>query len=256
MIAQWFEMYKVLSSNALIKLLPPKEGLGDQVYVNSFCYLPTYTKEPTVILSNFTAEGRAGEEIVAGDYLTKLGYTCVKSPYKFEGEAELKYSGVENIYYGGYGIRTDIRTYDWLEEKYGIDIIRIHEVDPYLYHLDCNLFVISKDHVMVATEQISKKTLKQIEQVAEVHHVSTDAAYQGICNSLRVGDIIYNASNLAYLDPKAKYYKEETNKNAELEAICEKVGLELMYINLSEIMKAGALLSCCSAKLNYLDYNY
>jgi N-dimethylarginine dimethylaminohydrolase len=207
-------------------------------------------------LSNFTAKGRAGEEKVAAELLTNLGYTCVQSPYKFEGEAELKYSGIDNIYYGGYGIRTDVRTYDWLEEKYGIKVIRIHEVDKFLYHLDCNLFVLNKYNVMVATEQISKKTLKEIEKIAEIHHVSTDAAYQGINNSLRVGEIIYNSSNLAYLDKNAKYYKEESGKNDELEAICEKVGLELMYLNLSEIMKAGALLSCCSAKLNYLDMNY
>lgn len=252
-LGQWRNLYDVLSANALVYLIPPKKGLQDQTYVNSFVVLHDGVN---VILSNFTAPGRAGEEIVAGRFLKQLGYNVVKSPYKFEGCPELKYSGKENIYYGGYGIRTDKRTYDWMEKEFDIKIIRLMETDKYLYHLDCSLFVLNKDNVMIYDEHFTKTELKQIEKLAEIHPISIEAAYQGGANSVRVSDFVLNASSLDFMKPTDKWYKEEVQKNDELEAICQQVGLELIYVDLSESMKGGALLSCHCGPLNYKDYQY
>ena len=255
-IGQWFNFYNVLAANSLVYLIPSKEGLQDQTYVNCAIYMPHIKEEDTIVLGKFTARGRQGEEEVAGRLFQEMGYKVVQCPYKLEGEAELKYSGKDNIYYGGYGIRSDIKAHEWLEEKLGAKVIKLREKDPYLYHLDCNLFVISKNDIILNTGAFSKKTIKEIEKITNIHSVGEDEAYQGICNSLRVGDMLCNASSLAYMKSTDKYYMEEVRKNAELEKICDKVGIELMYFDMSEAWKSGALLSCFCMHLNHRNMDY
>jgi len=252
-MGQWYNLYDVLSANGLVYLLPAQPELQDQTYVNCFVHLPHIEDRDVIILSNFTALGRAGEEIVAAEFLKRMGYEVHQCPYKFEGEPEFKYSGKGNLYYGGYGIRSDKKALEWIRDNFGAEVIMIEEVDKYLYHLDCSLMVLNKDNVMVCDEVIDEPTLAEIAKVAEIHTVTADEAYQGITNSVRAGDFVLNASSLDYMKPTDKYYELEERKNIKLEAICDKVSLELVYVDLSESMKGGALLSCHIAHLNHRD---
>lgn len=255
-MGQWYNLYSMVSANSLVYLLPPKKGLQDQTYVNCAVYLPHLKDRNVIILANFKGKGRAGEEIVANKLFKQLGYETYKAPYHFEGWPELKWSGKDNIYYGGYGQRTDSRTYDWIEEQFGAKIIRLKEVDPYLYHLDCSLFVLNKDNVMIAADNFSKREIKEIEKIAKIHPISIDAAYMGACNSLRIDNFMFNASSLEYMRPTDKYFQDEVKKNKEIELIAQKVGLELIYLDMGEAWKSGALLSCFCMPLNHRDMMY
>ena len=249
-MAQWYNLYNVLAGNSLVYLICPSKGLQDQVYMNCFSYLPHYKKKDTIILSNFTAEGREGEEIVAGRLLKDLGYDLHQCPYKFEGEPELKYLH-DNIYLGGHGIRSDIRAHQWIEEQFGAKIIPILETDEKLYHLDCNVFPITEDDTLICTELVEPKTLREIEKVTNVISVSHEAATNGICNSVAVERVIYNASSLKYMHKTDEGYELEVQKNKELEDICRKLTCELLYFDLSECEKSGAYLSCFISHLSY-----
>lgn len=250
MMSEWWSFYRLLAADSLVYLLPPTDGLQDLVYVNSFVYLP-HVKEPTIILSNFTAEGRAGEEVVAGKFLTEMGYTCVKSPHKFEGFPEAKWLK-DNIYFGGYGQRTVIEFYDWFEKKYDAQVIRIKEDDPWCYHLDCQLFVIDKENVIACNETIDKATMKEIEKVANVFPVTDDDCYEDICNIVRVGELLVVASSIQFMKTSDPLYKLQLHKNNRLEEICEKMGLEMVLLEMSENGKSGAAVSCVCAPLNHI----
>jgi N-dimethylarginine dimethylaminohydrolase len=241
-MAQWYNFYNVIAANALVYVLTPVKGLEDQVFVNSFCYLPHFSPD-TIILSNFTAEGRPGEEVVAGGLFQDLGYKVIRSPYKFEGDAELKFLR-DDIYLGGHGFRTDIRTYQWLESEYGCRIIPIRETDETLYHLDCSVFVLNDYNVMMCAELMDRETVRKIEQIANVIPVSKPDAYAGICNSVKVQDCIYNASSLEYMRRTDDGYAEEVHKNDTMERICGDIGFETIYFDISETQKCGGMLSC------------
>jgi N-dimethylarginine dimethylaminohydrolase len=249
-LAQWYNLFNVLAGNSMVYLITPTKGLQDQVYVNCFAYLPHIKGKDVIILSNFTAEGRAGEEVIAGELLLDLGYTIYQCPYKFEGEPELKYLH-DDIYLGGFGQRTDLRAHKWLEQNFRAKIIPILETDEKLYHLDCSVFPITRKDTLICTELISPETVKKIEKVTNVIPVSKNSAYQGICNSLAVEECIYNHSDLPYLHKTDDEYQKELKKNQEFEKICSKLGLELLYFDLSECAKSGAYLSCFVAHLNY-----
>jgi N-dimethylarginine dimethylaminohydrolase len=241
----------VLAANSLTYLLPPVKGLQDQTYVNCFAYLPHVKGKKTIVLSNFTAEGREGEEWVAAGLLRELGYDVVKCPFRFEGEPELKFLR-DNIYIGGYGFRTDIRAHRWLEEKFGCKILPIKETDETLYHLDCSVLPMKEYDVMMCCELMEKPQVREVEKYATVHPISKGDAYAGAANSLKVLDSIYNSSPLAYMRRTDKDYEEQKHKNERLEAICQLLGQEVVYFDLSECEASGAKLSCFVSHLNYV----
>jgi N-dimethylarginine dimethylaminohydrolase len=248
-MGEWYNFYKLLSSDSMVLLIPSRKGLQDQVYVNSFVYLPHIDRRDTIILSNFTAEGRAGEEMVAGDFLKKWNYDIYKCPFRFEGYPELKYLK-DNIYFGGYGFRTEIGALNWIEKSFDCEIIKIKETDPHLYHLDCTLFVLTEENVMCCVEAFDKATVKQIEKVCNIHPVSKDACHESVCNSVRVGDMILTSSSLMFMQKRDPKYKKEWKKNEEVEKICSDLGLEILYLEMSEAGKSGAALSCFCTPLN------
>ena len=249
-MAQWYNLYNVTAANSLVYVIPPKRGLQDMVYVNSLCYLPHIQDRDIVVLANFTGEGRPGEEDEADMLLKQLGYTTIQSPFKFEAEAECKFIR-DNIYIGGYGFRTDPRTYDWMEKTFGARIIRLKETDPVLYHLDCSVFPIGQHNVLMCTEIIDSATIHEIEKVANVIPISRQEAHQGAANSLEIGDAIYNGSDLPYMSKDDPDYIKERDKNEHLERICRNLGKELVYFSLGEAEKSGGKLSCMFSHGNF-----
>jgi len=246
---QWFDMYSLLSNDALMYILPPKRGLQDQVYItNAGAVLPHLKK--TVVLSNFRAKGRPGEELELKNFITKLDYNIYGCPYYFEGEAELKWIR-ENIYVGGYGIRTEEKALDWISDKFGAKIIKIKESDPLRYHLDCSIFSIDT-HKIMCPEDIAEK--KELEKIAECIYVSKKDSQFSITNCVRLGSIIYNATSIQEIEKDDKDYLPEKEKNEKLEKICRDIGLELVFVNLSEFDKSGAALSCCILHLTRIAY--
>ena len=241
-MAQWKNLYHLIASEAIVFLVTPVKGLQDQVYLNSAVYLPN-VKTDTIILSNFTAEGRAGEEIVAGSLFADLGYEVIKCPYKFEAEPELKYLR-DNIYIGGYGVRTDSQAHVWLKNNFDCNIVMVKETDTKLYHLDCMALPLGKEDLMLCTALVEPEQLKKVEKVCNVVPVSKNSAYMGICNSLKLEDVIFNSSKLQFMKKSDEDYDKERKKNDELEKICGTMGIEIVYVDLSECEKSGAYLSC------------
>lgn len=252
-MGEWYQFYKLLSADSLVYLLPPKKGLQDLVYVNSFVYLPHIKEKDIIILSNFTAQGRAGEEDVARRFLAAMGYQCVKPPFKFEGFPELKWLK-DDIYFGGYGFRTDIRFHNWFEKTYNAKVIRIEEKDEYCYHLDCNLFVIDEDNVIACDETINKQTLKEIEKVCNIFPVEDDDVYEDACNVIRVGELLIVASSIQNMKKSDPVYEKQKHKNDRLEEICNEMGLEMILISLDEQAKSGAATSCLATPLTPRTY--
>jgi N-dimethylarginine dimethylaminohydrolase len=250
-LAQWYNLYNVLAANSLTYLLPPIKGLQDQTYVNCFAFLPHIKNKNVIVLSNFTADGREGEEWVAANLLRELGYDIVKCPFRFEGEPELKHLR-DNIYIGGYGFRSDIRAHRWLEEKFGCKILYIKETDEVLYHLDCSVLPMKEYDVMMCCEIMDRKQIAEVEKYATVHPISKADAYAGAANSLKVLDCIYNSSPLAYMRKTDKDYADQKHKNERLETICHQLGQEIVYFDLSECEASGAKLSCFVSHLNYV----
>ena len=252
---QFMDLYNFMSGQSLVYLLPSEGNFQDQVYVaNLGLQLPHITDSNKILLSNFTSDPRKGEEWVGKHFFEMMGYETFISPYKWEGEADIKHL-YDNVYIGGYGIRSNIKTYEWMEENFGMDIIKVAMTDEYLYHLDCSIFPLNESQTLVATELFDDEELAMIEKHTEIIPVDTEDALCGMTNSVRMGNMILCASNIAELKKTDEFYEGEKHKIESLEKICSNAGMEPVIFNLSEYMKSGAMLSCMVMHLNRVDHS-
>jgi N-dimethylarginine dimethylaminohydrolase len=251
-ISQFAQLYHFMSAESLVYLLPAPLDctLQDLVFTaNLGIVLNHIPQRNVVVLSNFTSPPRMGETEIGQRFFEAMGYECIVAPHKFEGEAELKHLH-GNIYIGGYGIRSECKTYDWMEREFDMSIVKVREAEKYLYHLDCSIFPITSEDTLVCTELFTKSELAKLAKHTNVIDVSVDAAFSGICNSVRLHNSVLNSSHLHSLKAGTDEYREEIKKNRELEDIAIELGLEVSYFNLSEYHKSGALLSCMVMHLN------
>jgi len=250
---QWLNLYNILAAESLVYLLPSEGDYQDQTYVTNLgLVLPHLPDREMVLLAQFRARGRGGEEKIGERFFNSMGYDTIQAPYDWEGEGETKYLR-DNIYFGGYGIRSDARVYEWMRKDFEMEIIDLRETDEYLYHLDTTLFPLSHDTIMLCTEIFTDDEVKAVENVAKIVEVDLDACYYGICNSLRLGDMLLCSSDITSMKASDKHYDYEKHKVNQLDTICAKQGLELVLINMSEYLKSGAMLSCLVMHLNYND---
>jgi N-dimethylarginine dimethylaminohydrolase len=141
-----------------------------------------------------------------------------------------------------------------MEENFDMRIIKVREVEPYLYHLDCSIFPITKEDTLVCTELFTKKELVEMEKATNILPVTVDEAFSGICNSVRLPNQVLNSSHIHDLKAGTEDYKFELGKNRKLEDIASNLAMEVSYFNLSEFHKSGALLSCMVMHLNRQSY--
>ena len=252
---QFLDLYQFIAGNSLVNILPTYGEYQDLVYVaNLGIYLPHIKDSNNIILSNFTSEPRQGEEKVGKPFFDLMGYQTHMCPFKWEGEADLKYL-YDNVYIGGQGQRSDIQAFEWMEKEFDMNIIKIEMVDEYLYHLDCSIFPLTKEKTLICTELYTPKELAHISQYTNIIDIDVDDTYNGIANSVRLGNMILCASNISELTRADENYEAEKHKINSLEKICFNEGLEPVFFNISEFMKSGAMLSCMLMHLNYADLN-
>jgi len=252
--AQWGDLYGTLAADSLVYILPtPAEALGLQDLVFTANLGVTMEHTGQVVLSNFTATERVGEAAVGKPFLQSMNLDVLEPAAKFEGEADLKHLH-DNVYVGGYGQRSSRVALDWIAEQTDAIILPVQLQDEYLYHLDCSVFPLTATQTMVCCDMFEEDELGVLDEETEVIDVSEDAAYSGICNSVRVHNVIVNHSNIHDLKRGTEDYQLEVKKNRELEDIAAKMGFEVCYVNISELAKGGAMLSCLVMHLNRWSY--
>lgn len=264
---QWTDLYMFLNQNALVTIMPSpanKEGLADHVYAaNSGILIGD-----TYVVSNFTSEPRTPETPVIEQFMKTMGCNVVVCPFKFEGEADMKYVGKLNgkdTYFAGYGIRSTKEAYEWMMKEFDINIIPIKMTDERCYHFDCLFFQLTcssnlsstKANVMCCTEIISNEDKEKIKKYCNIIHVPEKLADYGVTNCVRCGSYILCASDFNDLDPEidGEVYYTERDKNQFLEDAISEFGMEPVFVNLSEFAKAGAMLSCNICHLNHFSYD-
>lgn len=244
--AQWTGVYDILASVGLVYLIPPSKGLQDQVFTGN----AGVAIGDTVVVSSHGTTPRKEETPAATRFFNQFSglRVVIASGGFFEGEADLKHLH-DNVWAGGYGQRSSPHVYDWLVDNLGIDIIKLKQRDPYLYHLDGTVFPLTTEDTLVCTSQFTKREMARLGKVTNIIDVTEAEAYAGITNSVRAGHLVVNGSHIHELRGGTDEYRDEVAKNRRLEDLCADHDLEPIFLNISEFHKAGALLSCLAMRL-------
>ncbi|CAF1988462.1 unnamed protein product [Rotaria magnacalcarata] len=253
---QFFGFFQTLASRSLVYLLPHPDDvpLQDLVFTaNLGIVLSHLANRKVAIVSNFTSEPRRGETEYGIKFFKSMGYETFVPETKFEGEADLKYL-YGNVYIGGYGMRSELETFKWMEELFDMKIVCVKVTSEREYHLDCSIFPLSREKTMVCKQLFAAEEIQRIEEVTEIIDVDLDSNSFGICNCVRIGDTIFNCGHTHIVKPGTKEFETESRKNNLLQKIAKDNGLQVHFVELDEYLKSGALLSCMVLHMN--RYNY
>jgi N-dimethylarginine dimethylaminohydrolase len=252
---QFMDLYQIVSSLAMVYLLPSNVAnhLQDNTYVANLGIIPPHLRENTIILMNTSSPPRKGEDIVGEKFFKMMGYRTIKAPEYFEGEAELKYLR-DNIYFGGYGIRTTPQTLQWFSRKFGMRIIPMYQQDPHYYHLDLSLFPLTTEKVITCPEVFSSETIKNVEKFAEIIPIDKELLNYDTACLVRLQRSILCSSELFNLKKTDEHYSAEKRKVQTLTKICANNALEPIFVPLGEMEKSGAGCACMVLHLNMIDY--
>ncbi|GAA1288521.1 amidinotransferase [Saccharothrix xinjiangensis] len=257
-MVQFLNLQTCLAADALVYVLPTPRttGLQDLVFTANLGIVPAHLPGANdVVIANFTSEPRRGETEVGVRFFESMGYRAHVAPHRFEGEADLKHLH-DDVYVGGWGIRTDPAVYDWFERTFDMRVIRLEMTDPYLYHLDCSVFPLTSERTLVCTSAYRRSELDALAAHTDVVDVSVESSRIGLCNSVRLNRTVVNGSNLHDLEPGTEAHRLERAKNDELERVATDNGFDVTHIDLSEYHKAGADLSCMVMHLNRYSYTF
>lgn len=241
-MAQYTRAKRVIESfGTQVLEIPPVEGCQDQTYVANI----GIALKPYIVLANYKAEGRDCEVPPARQFFRSLGYATIQPPFYFEGEADLK-KLTEEVYIGGWGKFTDPKALDWIEEQTGISIIRVKEVSDQLYHLDCSIFVVNEENILLTEAGLDDASVRSLEHVANLHTTPPDIASTGITNGVKIpGKPIYMSGTF---QPETKEYRKAMEWILKF---FDQFGWSVVLMDTDEADKSGADLSCMVMHLDF-----
>ena len=241
-LSQWCRSVTVMEAfGTPVIEIQPRPDCQDQTYTANVAV----AIEPYVVLANFKADCRDCEVEPARQTFTQLGYQCVQSPFHFEGEADLK-KWKEGVYFGGVGQFTDPRSYQWMEQQFGIQIIQLHEVSKKLYHLDCSLFVVDEENFLVCSAGLAPESVRLLKSLANIIDVPDKLAVTGCTNAVKIpGKPIVLSGTF---NPEMPEYRDAMDWMNET---FDQFGWAVILLDCDEYDKSGADLSCSVMHLDF-----
>ena len=211
----------------VVELIEPVAGLPDMVYAAN----GGLVVDGTAVVARFAFPQRAGEAVAHAEWLTRRGYEPTFTRYTNEGQGDLLVIG--SIILAGHGFRTDRRAHEEVAHLTGLPVISLELVDPRFYHLDTALAVLDDTTVAYYPPAFSEESRAQLQSTFP------DAIEVGSADAYALGlNVVSDGRHV--LMPAAA-----TGFAAQLSA----AGFEPIGIDLSELLKGGGSVKCCTLEL-------
>jgi N-dimethylarginine dimethylaminohydrolase len=228
-LAQWEwlrDLYLELGHQ--VELLAPRPGLPDMVFAANGATVV----DGHVLVARFLHSQRRDESAAYLDWFAGRGYEHVRqAQWINEGEGDYLVAGPRIL--AGCGFRTNSRAHAESEEYFGVPVVGLTLVDPRYYHLDTAVAVLDAETVMYYPRAFSDASRELLEHLYPdaVTADDTDAAAFGL-NAVSDGRHV--------VLPQAA-----TGLIGQL----RERGFEPIGADLSELLKAGGSVKCCTLEL-------
>ncbi|NGN67717.1 amidinotransferase [Streptomyces sp. A7024] len=232
-IRQWEQLRSLYQwYGHTVDLIEPAPGLPDMVFSANGATVV----DDRVLVARFRHEQRGQEADHYRRWFTDHGYPEVHSAEYFN-EAEGDCAVVGDTVLAATGFRTDFRAHAELARVLGRQVHSLSLIDPRFYHLDTALTALSDTEVMYYPGAFSE------DSVAKLRTLYPDAILADEQDALVFG-LNAVSDGLRVFLPKAA------------EALAKQLrdrGFEPVGVELSELLKAGGSVKCCTLEIRHPD---
>jgi N-dimethylarginine dimethylaminohydrolase len=227
-IAQWQHLRDVYRQlGHIVDLVEPVPGLPDMVYAaNGGLIL-----DGTAVVARFKYPQRQHESEAYAEWLRSHGYRPVQTRHVNEGQGDLLPVGDDIL--AGFGFRTDLRAHGEIAGIFDRRVISLELVDPRFYHLDTALTVLDDTTIAYyppAFTYVSRAHLETLFPDAIV--VDSADAYAFGLNAVSDGrHVVHPVAAVGFAEQLAD------------------AGFEPIGIDLSELLKGGGSVKCCTLEV-------
>lgn len=228
-LTQWDTLRRVYADlGHTVDLVAPRTGLPDMVYAANGGFLVG----DTAVVARFAYPQRAGEADAYAEWMAAAGYRPVRTEHVNEGQGDLLLVGSNLL--AGYGFRTDRRAHDEIAAITGLNVTSLELVDPRFYHLDTALAVLDDSTIAYYPPAFSDDARKRLTELfsAAIEVGSADAYVLGL-------NVVSDGRHVVM--PAAA-----TGFAAQL----RRAGFEPIGVDLSELLKGGGSVKCCTLELH------
>lgn len=228
-ITQWERIRDVYSAlGHEVSYIDPLPGYPDMVFAANGATVV----DGRVLLAKFRHGQRAGEATAYDAWFATNGYRAVRRPALVnEGEGDLLTVGRRIL--AGSGFRSDPGAADEAREHLGVEVVGLTLVDPRFYHLDTALAVLSDDEIMYFPAAFSAGSRAVLERLYP------DAVLAGEADALVFGlNVVSDGRHVVLPEPATG-----------LAAVLAARGFRPIGVDVSELVKAGGAVKCCTLEL-------
>jgi N-dimethylarginine dimethylaminohydrolase len=230
-VAQWWDLRDAyLALGHTVHVLDAEAGLPDMVFAAN----GAFSVDGIVYGARFAHPERAAEAGAHARWYQRNGWSTVVEPlFTNEGEGDLAYVPGPGLVLAGHGFRTDPRAHAEAQDVLGRPVIGLHLVDPRFYHLDTALFVLDDRTVCYYPAAFSAGSQRVLRRLFP------DALLADERDALAFGlNAVSDGRNVVL--PAAA---------VGLAAALVERGYVPVPVDLSELLKGGGSVKCCTAEL-------
>ncbi|OBH49294.1 dimethylargininase [Mycobacterium sp. E2479] len=226
--AQWESLYETyLRLGHHVDVVQPVAGLPDMVYAAN----GGFVAHDVALVARFRFAERAGESHAYAHWMSSVGYRPVYTRHINEGQGDLLKVG--EIVLAGWGFRTDRRAHAEISAALRAPVVSLELVDPRFYHLDTALAVLDDHTIAFYPPAFSVAAQEQLRALFP------DAIVADTADAFVLGlNVVSDGLHVVYPC-------EATGFAAQL----RRAGFEPIGVDLSELLKGGGSVKCCTLEV-------
>jgi N-dimethylarginine dimethylaminohydrolase len=230
-VAQWWGLRDAyLALGHTVHVLDAARGLPDMVFAAN----GAFSVGGVVYGAKFAHPQRAAEADEHRAWYPRNGWSAVVEPeFTNEGEGDFAYVPGPGVVLAGYGFRTDPRAHAEAQDVLGRPVVGLRLVDPRFYHLDTALFVLDDNTVCYYPAAFSAGSRRVLQRLFPDAVLATEA------DALAFGLNAVSDGRHVILPVEA----------TGLARTLADRGYVPVPIDLSELLKGGGSVKCCTAEL-------
>lgn len=227
-LAQWERLRQTyVRLGHQVEVIEPVPGLPDMVYAAN----GGFVAHDVAIVARFRFAERAGESRAYARWMASLGYRPVHTRHVNEGQGDLLKVG--DIVLAGWGFRTDRRAHAEISAALRAPVISLELVDPRFYHLDTALAVLDDRTIAFYPPAFSADAQEQLGALFP------DAIIADTADAYVLGLNVVSDGRHVVLPSAATGFAAQLRR----------AGFEPIGVDLSELLKGGGSVKCCTLEV-------